>query len=384
MFAWVRRRLRRLHAEGERGTVIVITAVALSMFLASGAYALDSSQGRAAQQKAQSAADAAALAAALAIPANNTSTNVATVTTAGLNMATTNMPEARATITMPTPTTVLATVSGSSSNPIGLAGSSSSSPVSASAGAGAKNVGGTPGAIFAAANGCSVLNYPGVNLLLGAMQINGNVTTNGSVTAALFAAINITGTMTYGCGTATLLGTITAGANVQGPNNSLFPIDYASTYPNVCTNPPAGTTVKTVGNNGLGQAVVDNTVLATTSGPTIFCSTLPMQITAASANTGAYTFVAPSLSINVASVAFTPALPSLPSFWATTGSVSYLIASASSGTVFAPNGNISFTVAGGTITGYMEAQQVLVTAAGVTLNGNGPTTGGTQRAVLTS
>ena len=94
--------------------------------------------------------------------------------------------------------------------------------------------------------------------------------------------------------------------------------------------------------------------------------------------------MAPSLSINVASVAFTPALASLPSFWATTGGIVYVLAGVSSGTVYAPNGNIGFTLAGGTITGYLEAQQVNVGVSGVTINGTGPVTGGTQQAVLTS
>ena len=386
ILACIRRRLRRLHDEGERGVVIVIVAASLAMFLASGAYALDTSQGRAGQQKAQSAADAAALAAADAIPANNTSTNVPTVTTAGVAMAAQNMPGAAATITMPTPTTVQATVNGSSSNPIGLAGGNSSTPVSASAGAASKNVGGTPGAIFASASACGGLSgFPGVSVgLFSSLRVNGNLTTNGSVTSAVFAGISVSGTMTYGCLTGTLLAGISTGATVAGPNNAPYPLDYASTYPNICTSPPAGTSVITVGPNLVGQAVVDNSVLATASGPTIFCSSWPMQITATVANTGAYTFVAPSLSINVASVTFTPALPSLPSFWATTGGIVYALAGVNSGTVYAPNGNIGFTLAGATITGYLEAQQVNVGVSGVVINGNGPTTGGTQQAVLTS
>ena len=64
----IRRRLRQLRANGERGTVIMLVAGCMTMMLAAGAYAMDSGAGRLTEQRAQSAADAAALAAADAIP----------------------------------------------------------------------------------------------------------------------------------------------------------------------------------------------------------------------------------------------------------------------------------------------------------------------------
>ena len=123
--------------DDERGTVIVIVAVMLTLFIILSALAIDLSSGRTNEQRAQSAADAAALAAADAIPTNNTATNPVptAVTAAATSYAASNMPGSDVSVTMTSPTSVDVTVSGNSPNAFAGLFTSNNLRVSASASA---------------------------------------------------------------------------------------------------------------------------------------------------------------------------------------------------------------------------------------------------------
>jgi Flp pilus assembly protein TadG len=85
-------RLLRGRASDEHGTVLVIVAGCMVLFLSAGAYTIDLGSGRQAETKAQSAADAAALAAAdtLAACTDTTTACAASATTAAVSIAQSN------------------------------------------------------------------------------------------------------------------------------------------------------------------------------------------------------------------------------------------------------------------------------------------------------
>ena len=338
-----------------------------------GALVIDLGQGRQNQQQAQSSADAGALAGADAIPAGNASTNVPAVTTAAASAVQANTPGAQVSVTMPTTTSARVSVAGTSANGLGQASGSASLRVSASATATSTTTGGTPAAIFASASTCGPFSYPGISATVAGLQVNGNVTTNGSLTYTL-AGVTIAGTLTYGCLNVGI-GVVNATSTVKGPNNATFPYNYAATYPSVCTSPPAGVTVTNVNSAALTAAQLAQIP----SG--IICDSQSLTLTGTIS--GAWTFVAPSISVGLGAATLTPAAASLPQFWATTGNITFNQAGLNTGTVYAPNGTITLGVANATFTGYLEAQQVSFLAAGITLNGTGPSTGGTQTSVLT-
>jgi trimeric autotransporter adhesin len=136
------RRGLRDRGRDQGGAVIIIVAVLLTAFMASGALAIDLSAGRQSETKAQSIADASAAAAADVIPINPSATNptgtaLQALTTAATTIATQNG-ACPTCVTVKYPyngdyTRVLVTVSGSSPATLGAPSGRSQIPVSASA-----------------------------------------------------------------------------------------------------------------------------------------------------------------------------------------------------------------------------------------------------------
>jgi trimeric autotransporter adhesin len=122
------RRLRRGREEG--GAVIVIVAVLMTSFLASGALAIDLGSARQSETQAQSAADAAALAVSDAASSGTTST--AALQTVAQNLVTANDPGGIASLT-PVGANYRVTVTGNSSGPLAAGIGSKDARVAASA-----------------------------------------------------------------------------------------------------------------------------------------------------------------------------------------------------------------------------------------------------------
>ena len=210
--------------------MLILTALLLTMILASAALAIDLGSFYSAQTKAQSAADAAALAAAQDLGGSGS----ATATSDGTTIALTNYPGATVSVSEPTTNEAKVTVSASSPSYFGQALGLSSARVSASATAAV--TGGsvkctTPGsgclALFAMSTSCS--GTPPINFDGGGNNISGGIWSNGSVD--------------IGGGGSVIAG----GANYSNRSGCQFIEDGGGnsvdgTYENNATNDPPGST----------------------------------------------------------------------------------------------------------------------------------------------
>ena len=386
---------------------MVFVAICMTMLLAAAAYTIDLGAGRQGLQKAQSAADAAALAAADVITTSSPSTNQPAVTTAGLSVATTNLPGSRVSVVMPSTTAVKVTVSSNSSNSVGGLFGSNDLPVSASAVASlgssnvtttgttittgstvtATTVAGAPSAgnvgLFAADTSCdggftvanSLLGTGGLlNGLTAANNVNlsGTSISNGNLWLDSANLASNNGTYSYGGPN----GCSFSGSNLANNNTKVnststygFPVAFTSPYAN-CPS---------ITNGAIDYTA---TVLNPTIPAGIYCSNTAVNLTivAASVSLSGVTIIAPQINIYsaagfISSWSPNSAAPSNALALATGAgglTINMVVGNAQnlSGVLAATAGTINFsanTIGG---TGLMEGQQLHLDAANINWTGN--------------
>lgn len=430
----MRDRLRGRAGE-EDGVVLIVVALCLTVFIAAAALAIDVGSFYTTQRHAQTAADAAALAAAQDVAYGNTSSigadittlvhqNYPDVSTNGITYTTSYNGDASA---------VRVEVAGSAPSFFGNALGVSHANVDASAVAGASGTSG-PAAIFAKDTNCSGagVTINGNTLTSGAVHSNGTINDNAnntSIGATTYGGPN-------GCNFNLNGNNSSVGGPTRDPLNEPWPYDYTTqTFPSApasasctfkssagftwnATSAPAGTYCATQGSSinftGTGvnttgawtastfyadtgniniagtQSSMGGTFIANGPNGTITISannsTLNGIYEATGANgqiiingnaiTGTVTLIANSIQLNGNTIQLQP-MPgehNLLAYQTGTSSMNingngYL----DGGAIFAPNAPIVFNGDGaGTVTGFMEAQDVTVNGNHLTISGNGP------------
>jgi Flp pilus assembly protein TadG len=425
--------LARLKREGrdERGVVLVLVAIMMTVFLGMAALAIDVGYFYQQQRQAQSAADAAALAGAQDLPGSATNATSEAKTYVASNMP--GVPQVYTCTTPATPGVCITTPYSSNSKQIqvtvtqnvptlfGQIFGINSTNVSATAVAAntQSTLCAAPGnscyAIFANDSTCTSGHYS-LQFTGAGIAINGGILSNGSVTAT--GAGMSFGPSTYGPGTCKWT-TTGAGNNFSsGPKQATgttppWPIDYRSDFlpctgsgcTGACavTTTPCPTADKTPSFCTMATTVTPTSLIPTSGN--IYCAigsgkandptswTGVLSISGAGINAKA-TYVAASVSISGAGNTLTacgygssgytastcnatapkPPTGNYPLIYATRAAIDDVGAgNILTGDLFAPLGTINFTGAGGSV-GFLEGNDVNYTGAGLT--GDGPSDSG--------
>lgn len=361
---------RRRSATGERGAVIVMVALMMTVILGIAAFAIDVGQWYWLHRRLQSAADAAALAGAYALP------NAATAASTAQTYVAKNISGATATVTTPynsdskqikvtvtmQATTFLAGVLGITAPTETVSAVATKSPDSVAA------------AVFANDTNCT---DKGVDVEGNGASIPGGIYSNGT----FYNGSNngIFGWVSYGgpnnCSSTAGDGTFTDGPPKSHSATSDWPWDPRPNLP-ACTYSADSFTFSTIG-------------MTIPSG--VYCATGSITLSG-NGMSGNVTFIANSFNLTGNNGNYTP-------YWGlsdcrcTTGLFAYqtggdtmtLAGNGSggiSGVIFAPNAQIVETANNFTATGFLEGYQVKFTGNSYTLNGSGPTVGGTSAALI--
>jgi Flp pilus assembly protein TadG len=360
-------------ARNERGAVLVLVAICMTIFLGMAALAIDVGSFYQQQRQMQAAADAAALAGAQDLPssASNATTHAQTygATNAGVPSSC-NGTSPGVCVTTPYNTNssqIKVTVYKNIPTFFGHIFGFTSANVSASAVAAANNRTTAP-AVFADDSSCDgalTINGTGINIPAG-VQTNGDFYQNGN---------NGTyGPSTYGgttsCYHANGSGNTYGGVAYPAPPTlsttaSSWPIDYR-TNPPTCTQNAASFTWNT-----------NNAVIA----PGVYCATGAIDFNGSNMTGNNVTFVADSFQLNGSNNQFTPGFGNLL-VWQTGSSTLQLNINTSASnwllngaTIFAPTALINVNAdSTGPFSGFLEGYKVDLTGNnGFTLTGTGPT-----------
>jgi Flp pilus assembly protein TadG len=356
MPALVARLTRRI--KNQSGAILVLTGVMMVAFIGMAALAIDVGSFYQAQRQAQGAADAGALAALHDLPSSP-----GTASTDATNMVAQNYPGSTAVVTTPATTggstsSIKVVVSQSTPAFFGQIFGITSANVSATAIA-STPPGITPAALFAADTNCS---HDGILIHHNDITIKGPVTSNSELT------LQDTG-MTFG---ATLYGgpnncaaSGTSGNTFQSraSHSDVLPFPYDYTLPALT---PACT-----------SSVTGNHTMSTSDAPGVWCVTgtitLPSGI-----NLNGYTLKAANFSFGGNGITVTPASTGNGlSLWDTgTSNLDINIGTFSGDVIFAPSAEVVLDSSPVTLTGFIEANDILLDTHPITINGTGPPSGG--------
>jgi hypothetical protein len=421
----LRRRGLRDRGRDQGGAVIIIVAVLLTAFMASGALAIDLSAGRQSQTKAQSVADASATAAADFIPVNPSASNptgsaLQALTTAATTLATQNGACATCvTIQYPYKGTdysrVLVSVRGSSPATLGAPSGRSQIPVSASAVAAAQtsqSVSETPTSSVTNSLSTSVSNSVS-STVTQSTTLTVNPGTNQTPSAIFAKDANCNDTpLTIG---GSLTGTGAANnVNLQGSIYSNGNIGLYYTNGNFGQTISYGTKCSIKGNTGGnyngGQPVAAATTYAyphdysqdqitcdqsatsfswsgtdlNLSGNGTYCATSSITVNLSNnLNASGVTFVAPQITITASNCDLSPdpGAPDELEFYNKGSSTQTLSINCSSnlnfggGAVFSPNAPIDITSQNFNNSEFIEGYQVHLAVGSINVSGNGPASG---------
>lgn len=354
----LRRHLTALHSRQD-GAVLVLVAVLMVAMLGLAAFVIDVGHWYQVHRQAQAAADAAALAGAQDLPGS--ATTASSDATAYVNK---NISGATTSVTTPyqsSSSEIKVSVSVSSPSFFGKLLGISSATISASAAAAATPTG-SPAAIFSYDSNCSdesmVVNG-------GNDTVTGTTVSNGS----FFQDSNDStfATTTYGgpnkCSyVGNGSGNTYAGKSTPTSSSTLapWPDDYA-TSPPACTYSASSYTFQ----NDNGATIPAG----------VYCASGQITIDGNDLS-GNVTFIASSFNLNGTGENFTPYTQNL--LFYQTGSNALDINGndfVAIGTVFAPTASVVLNGNGGTVSGFIEALDVTITANGITFDGTGPASG---------
>jgi Flp pilus assembly protein TadG len=392
--------LRRRGAD-ESGVTTVIVAIMLVVFLGIGAFAIDLSSYWKSERQAQAAADAGALAAADTLTGGST-TSVGSV---GTNYGTTNYPGSSVTVAQPTTTSVKVTVNATVQGVLGgifgihseqVTGKATAQVTSTSTSTQCVTKGSNCYAIFAMSTSCS----GGVTFQGGGYNIQGGIWSNGGLNSG--GGGSSFGPTYYGKSCTPLTGggdTFRSGPTGE-PAQTTWPIDYSKSpyFPacsgSSCTGPlgtPSYCTYASTSNysftaspaNGIYCDVGSSKTPsdpATYTGAVSFnnggwgCASSPSNYPQATFLAGTIASTAGSMCIE----AYNYPTNHLIFYAASSSSTAINDAGGSDifdGDFFAPAGGITIN-AGSQEFGFLEGQNVTMTAGGIIGDGP-PDTGGT-------
>jgi Flp pilus assembly protein TadG len=367
----VRLRCTRARAQlaEQDGVVLVLVALMMTVMLGMAALAIDIGSFYGAQREAQSAADAAALAAAQDLPSNS-----AQATTDVQNYVARDDPGATPVIQYPygNSSTIKVTVNNTTPAFFSQIWGKTSQGVSATAVAGARPAA-VHAAIFAYDDSCA---DKGVDLEGNSPVINGGIYSNGSFTDNANGGGSL-GPATYGgpnsCSPKTN-GQTEPSSTIQSTTLQPYPIDYRL-LPSPCD---------VSGQNPVydGIPVYHATTFAwTTTGaqvPTgIYCASQSINLSGTQLNGSQVSFIAPAISFtgNNSTLVAPAAFPLL--FWVTGTNTEFDVggnAEGLTGNIFDPTGTV-VEQANNSGSGFVEANDVIVTGNSFGITGTGPPIG---------